>query len=440
MTATAETSSRALVEACYERIDDVRGEGPRAFIRRFDAQALATASAWDAMRESGVPLPLLAGLPIAIKDLTDVAGSTTTAASIALKDAPPAARDAAYLARLRAAGAVILGTTNMTEFALGGLGLNPHYGTPRNPYDRVTGRIPGGSSSGAAISITDGMAWGAIGTDTAGSIRMPAALCGIAGFKPTARRVPLHGTIPLAESLDSIGPLAPTVARCALLDTVLANDYTDVSAVPLRGLRFAVPTTLVLDELEPAVARAFARAQSRLSEAGARVVEIPFSEIAELPKLSVKGGFPIAEGYAWHRALLETHRDQYDPVVGARFATGANVSAADYIDLVKARERLIRIAAATTRDYDAVLMPTVPITAPRIADFDGNDALILSVGRLMIRNPVVANFFDRCALSLPCHEAGEAPVGIMLMGEAMDDRRILAIGLSVEALLAPAGS
>jgi aspartyl-tRNA(Asn)/glutamyl-tRNA(Gln) amidotransferase subunit A len=432
------TTSRALVEACYERIDDPRGEGPRTFIRRFDEAALATAAAWDAMREAHVPLPLLAGLPISIKDLTDVAGSVTTAGSRALSDAPPATSDAAYLARLRAAGAVILGTTNMTEFAFGGLGLNPHYGTPRNPYDRASGRIPGGSSSGAAVSITDAMAWGAIGTDTAGSVRMPAALCGIAGFKPTARRVPLAGTIPLAPSLDSIGRLAPTVGICALLDTVLANDYAEVATVPLRGLRLAVPTTLVLDDLEPAVARAFARAQTRLSAAGALIVEVAMPELAEVFALNVGGSLTVAEGYAWHRRLLETHRDRYDPVVATRFSGGAGVSAADYLDVLAARERLTRSAARVTSAFDALLMPTVPIVAPRIADLDAGDAsAIARAGRLLIRNPVIANVFDRCALSLPCHEPGEAPVGLMLMGEAMADRRILSIGLSVEALVAP---
>jgi len=436
--AAGETTSARLVEESLAAIDDPAGEGSRAYIRRFDATARATAAAWDALRASGAALPPLAGVPFSVKDLTDVAGSTTTAGSIALRDAAPATADAAYLTRLRAAGVVVLGTTNMTEFAMGGLGLNPHYGTPRNPFDRNAGRIPGGSSSGAAVSITDGMAAVAIGTDTAGSVRMPAALCGITGFKPTARRVPLGGTVPLAESLDSIGPLGRSVACCALVDAVLAGDA--VPRVPataeIAGLRFAVPTTLVLEALDTGVAAAFANALSALSRAGARIVEIPFAEFGELPAINARGGFAVAEGYAWHRKLLATKAAEYDPVIGARFANGASVSAADFIDLCHARTDLIGRSDTITAQFDAVLMPTVPIVAPPIASFDDNEEQWLQTNRLLIRNPGIANFLDRCALSIPCHAAGSAPVGLTLMGETMGDHRLLAIGLAVEAALA----
>jgi aspartyl-tRNA(Asn)/glutamyl-tRNA(Gln) amidotransferase subunit A len=363
----------------------------------------------------------------------------TTAGSIALKDAPPATSDAPAVARLRRAGAVILGTTNMTEFAMGGLGLNPHYGTPRNPFDRARGLIPGGSSSGAAISVTDGMAAAGIGSDTAGSVRMPAALCGLAGFKPTARRVPLEGSIPLAWSLDSIGPLARTVAECALLDAVLADEPdSTLAAVPLAGLRFAVPKTLVLDNLMPEVSSAFAKSLSALSRAGAAITEIPFAELGELGVVNgrAKGGFSVVEGYAWHRKLLEEKGKLYDPIIAARFAAGAQVGAADYIDLVRARRDIIARTARITEAYDAVLMPTVPIVAPPIADIGTDEAKWLAANRLMIRNPGVANFLDRCALTIPCHEPGTAPVGFSLMGEAMADQRLLAIGLSVEEVLA----
>jgi aspartyl-tRNA(Asn)/glutamyl-tRNA(Gln) amidotransferase subunit A len=438
MLANGETTSVGLVEESLASIDDASGEGSRAFIRRFDSTARATAAAWDALRASGAALPPLAGVPVSVKDLTDVAGSTTTAGSIALRDAAPATADAAYLTRLRAAGVVVLGTTNMTEFAMGGLGLNPHYGTPRNPFDRAVGRIPGGSSSGAAVSITDGMAAAAIGTDTAGSVRMPAALCGITGFKPTARRVPLGGTIPLAESLDSIGPLGRSVACCALVDAVLAGDAAPrvPATAEIAGLRFAVPTTLVLDALDAGVAAAFANALSALSRAGARIVEIPFAEFGELPAINARGGFAVAEGYAWHRTLLAAKAAEYDPVIGARFANGAGVSAADYIDLCHARADLIGRSDAVTAQFDAVLMPTVPIVAPPIASFDDNEEQWLQTNRLLIRNPGIANFLDRCALSIPCHAAGSAPVGLTLMGETMGDHRLLAIGLAVEAALA----
>ncbi|MCC6472152.1 MAG: amidase [Burkholderiales bacterium] len=432
-----ESGAEAL-ERCLARIADPQGEGGRTFVRVFADQARAAARAWDTMRRANLPLPALAGVPVSVKDLFDVAGSVTTAGSIALRDAAPAAQDALAVARLRRAGAVIVGTTNMTEFAMGALGLNPHYGTPRNPFDRARGLIPGGSSSGAAVSVTDGMAAVAIGSDTAGSVRMPAALCGLAGFKPTARRVPLEGSIPLAASLDSIGPLARSVADCALVDAVLAGEpETGLAAVGLKGLRFAVPATLVLDDLAPAVQSAFSRALSALSRAGAALSEIAFAELGELASINARahGGFSVLEGYAWHRRLLEEKRGLYDPIIAARFANGAGASAADYVDLMGARRALIGRANAATRAFDALLMPTVPITAPPIAELQGDEAKWLATNRVMIRNPFVANFLDRCALTVPCQAPESAPVGLMLMGETMSDRRLLAIGAGVEALL-----
>lgn len=431
------TTSVELLDACLRRADDPQGEGSRTYVRRFDRRARAEAASWDGMRAAGVPMPALAGIPMSVKDLFDVAGTTTTAGSVALKDAPAAKNDAPIVSRLRAAGAIIIGTTNMTEFAMGGTGLNPHYGTPLNPFERAARRIPGGSSAGAAVSICDGMAVAAIGTDTAGSVRMPAALCGIVGFKPTARRVPLAGSIPLAASLDSIGPLGSSVACCALIDAVIAGESHHVpTAESLAGLRFALPQTLVLDELAPEVARAFERALKKLSRAGANIVEIPFAELGELGPLNSWGGFSVVEGYAWHRKLLETKGALYDPIIAKRFANGAEICAADYIALVTAREDLISRSRAVTERFDAVVMPTVPIIAPEISDLESNEDLYLATGRLLIRNPGIANFFDRCALSVPCHAPGEAPVGFTLMGETMSDRRILAIGRSVEAALA----
>lgn len=429
-------NSRDLVARCFERIDDPSGQGSKAFVRLFRDSAYATATAWDGVRASGAPMPSLGGIPVSVKDLCSVAGSITLAGSVVLKNSPPAALDAPVVSRLRAAGAIIIGTTNMTEFAMGGLGINPHYGTPLNPYDRATGRIPGGSSSGAAVSVADGMVAGAIGSDTAGSIQMPAAFCGITGFKPTARRVPLEGTIPLAPSLDSIGSLANSVSCCALLDAVLAGESVgNIAPVLPDRLRLGLPKTLVLDDLEPAVANAFSRALSLLSQAGMQIVEIPFTELGELPLLNAKGGFSVVEGYAWHRQLLEEHGDLYDPIVARRFLSGASISAADYIALCRARADLIRRCAPLTRDFDAIIMPTVPLTAPALSDFDGNENLWLSTNRRMIRNPGVANFLDRCAISIPCHEPGSAPVALSFMGETMGDRRLLAIGLTVEQLL-----
>lgn len=430
-------TSRELVDTILARIDDPAGVGPRTFVRVFAGQARAAADAWDRVRASGAPLPPLAGIPISVKDLFDVAGTVTTAASPVLRDAPPARADAAAVARLRAAGAAIVGTTNMTEFAFGSLGLNPHFGTPPNPFDRATGRIPGGSSSGAAISVCDELARVAIGSDTAGSIRAPAAYCGLVGFKPTAARVPLAGSIPLAASLDSIGPLARSVADCALADAVLAgDDPAPLEPIPLGGARLAIPRTVVLADLEPAVAVAFERTVTRLSSAGARIVEIDVPEFTEILERNLTHGFTVAEGYAWHRELLETKRDRYDPIVAARLLDGAAVTAADYIALRAVRARLVQSSRCATAGHDALLMPTLPITARAIAELEADKARYLATAMATIRNPNIANALDRCALTLPCHEPGTAPVGVTLMGETLADRRILALGLSVEKALA----
>ncbi len=418
--ASGRLSSRELVEESLRRIDNPQGQGAKAFIRRFDPLSTAVANG------------PLAGLPISVKDLFDVAGSVTTAGSRALADSEPAHEDAPVVQRLRAAGAVIVGTNTMTEFAMGGVGINPHYGTPLNPWDRKSGRIPGGSSSGGAVAVADGMVIAAVGSDTAGSIQMPAAFCGITGFKPTARRVPLEGSVPLAKSLDSIGPLANSVACCAVMDSVLAGEPVQpLRPVAAAGLRLGVPKTLVLDDLEPAVAKAFESALSRLSKSGVVIKEFTFSELAEIPPLS----FSVVEGYAWHRKLLAERRHLYDPIVAGRFANGAAVSAADYIALIESRESLIRRSALITREFDAVALPTVPLVAPKLADFTDNEALWLSTNRRMIRNPGIANFLDRCAISLPCHEAGEPPVGLSLMGERLGDRRLLEIASTIEKLV-----
>ncbi|HEY2524057.1 MAG TPA: amidase [Candidatus Binataceae bacterium] len=384
---------------------------------------------------AGIVASPLHGIPISIKDLFDVAGETTTAGSLVLKERAPAARDAEIVRRLRAAGAVIVGKTNMTEFAYSGVGLNPHYGTPRNCWDRPGARIPGGSSSGAAISVTDAMATAAIGTDTGGSVRIPAALNGLAGFKPTQRRVPLDGAFPLSSTLDSIGPLANSLACCALVDSVIAGDEPAVPApIALRGLRLAVPQHYVIDGLEPAVARCFEDALGRLSDAGALIADLPFAELEELPSINAKGGFSAAECYARLREVVATDSERIDPRVLARIDRGAGMSGPDYVDLIAARAALIARAAALTAPFDALAMPTVALTAPPIAAL-ADDREYGRVNLAILRNPSVVNFLDRCALTLPCHRPGEAPVGFSLMGEHLGDRRLIAIGLACEAVL-----
>ncbi|MBM3485438.1 MAG: amidase [Alphaproteobacteria bacterium] len=435
--AAGRTTSLALTEAALARIADPAGEGKRTMIRVHAEAARAAAKASDALRAHGIVPSPLAGIPASIKDLFDVAGEVTTAGAVVTRNDPPATADAAIVARLRAAGAVIVGRTNMTEFAYSGIGINPHYDTPRNPWDRKTGRIPGGSSSGAAISVTDGFAAYGIGTDTGGSVRIPAALNGITGLKPTARRVPTTGCFPLSWSLDSIGPLAPSVACCALVDAVLAGAAPVVpAALPIAGLRFAVPKHYVLDDLEPVVAATFQKALSRLAAAGATIREIPFEVLLRIPELNAKGGVLGAESYAIHRARLATSKEGYDPRVSGRILRAARMDAADYIDALALRRVIIAEADATTAPYDACLMPVTPAVAPPIADLFNDDELFGKMNLRMLRNTTVGNVLDRCGLSIPAHGTGEAPVGLMVMGETGGDHRLVQIGLSVEAALA----
>jgi aspartyl-tRNA(Asn)/glutamyl-tRNA(Gln) amidotransferase subunit A len=433
----AGTSSRSLVEESLARILDTAGEGRRAFLKVHADQARAAADYIDALRRHGAAPSRFAGVPVSVKDLFDIAGDVTTAGSVALRDGPAAKRDAAVVARIRAAGFIPIGRTNMTEFAYSGVGLNPHYDTPRNPYDRATGRIPGGSSSGAAVSVTDGMAVAALGTDTGGSCRIPAALCGIAGYKPTARRIPTDGALPLSFTLDSVGPLAPTVACCAALDAVMAGEEpNDLPPYRLDGLRLAAPQTMVLDSMDPTVAGAYADALSRLAKAGARIVDLPLVEFNEIATLNRQGGFAASEAYAWHRRLIETKGPLYDPRVLNRIMRGKEQDAAHYIELIRARADLIGRVAAVSGHYDALVMPTVPIIAPPLASLDAEEQF-RAVNLLVLRNTTIANVLDRCAISIPCHRRGDAPVGLMLVGEHGADRRLFAIAAAVEQIVAP---
>ena len=434
--ASAKTTSAALVDRALAKIREPGGEGARTFLKVYDERARAAAMSADQMRKDGVLPSPLAGIPISIKDLFDVRGEATAAGSKVLADAEPARCDAPVVARLRAAGAIIIGRTNMTEFAFSGLGINPHYGTPRNPYDRSTGRIPGGSSSGAAVSVSDGMAEVGIGTDTGGSVRIPAALCGLVGFKPTARRISREGVLPLSGTLDSIGPIARSVACCALVDAIMAGEPPRIPvALPIEGLRLGVVRDYVCERLEPAVASAFERALSILSSAGARLMEVPFPELARLPALNRSGGFAGSEAYAWHRKLLKERGEDYDPRVAVRIAAAEGMSAADYIELFQHRAGMIARAQHVAMPYDALLMPTTAMCAPSIESLERDDDQYARANFAMLRNPTTINFLDGCALSLPCHTPGEPPVGLMVAGMTDADRRILQVGQAIEAAL-----
>lgn len=434
-----QTSAVQLAEQALDRA--AQGEGPRVFTRVLREQALAEARASDTLRAAGLARSPLEGLPLSVKDLFDIAGHPTLAGSRLLASAAPAKQTAEVVQRLRRAGAVIVGTTNMTEFAYSGLGLNPHYGTPRNPWQREVdgGRIPGGSSSGAAISVTDGMALAAIGSDTGGSVRIPSALCGLTGFKPTARRVPMQGVLPLSANLDSIGPLAPSVRCCAALDAVLSGQsHGELQAASLKGVRLLAPTNVVLDGMDSAVAAAWQRALSLLSAAGAQIAEAVVPPFSELAQINAQGGFTAAEAWAWHRHYIAERLAEYDPRVGTRILRGKDISAADYIELLARRRQWIAQVEAQMADHDLLLMPTVPVVAPRIAELEASDEVYFAANGLMLRNPTLINFLDGCAVSLPCHRASEAPVGLSLAGTAGQDRRLLSAALALEELLARA--
>lgn len=439
--ANGRATSRGLVDACLERIADPAGEGKRVFTQVDAEGARAQADFADAQRKRGVAPSPYAGIPISIKDLFDVQGQVTRAGSTVLAKNAPATQDAPAVARLRAAGFVLIGRTNMTEFAYSGIGINPHYGTPLNAYDRKTGRVPGGSTSGGAISVTDGMAAAALGTDTGGSLRIPPAFNGLVGFKPTAKRVSLKGAVPLSFSLDSIGPIGRTVACCAIIDAVISGEREGASvppAYPVKGLRLAVPQSFVLDDVEPDVMAAFEAALAALRKAGAVIDEIPLTELLELPKINAKGGFSAPEAYSWHRKLLESQGDDYDPRVRVRIMKGTEQSAADYIELTAARADLIRRVGAVTAPYDALVMPTVAIVAPKLQELIDSDAAFTRANLLALRNTSVGNFLDQCAVSLPCHKPGDAPVGFMLMSAHGTDAKLLSIAGGIAGLL-PAG-
>lgn len=388
----------------------------------------------------------LAGLAVSVKDLFDVQGQVTAAGSQVLSSSPAATQDCPAVARLRQAGGALMGRTNMVEFAFSGVGVNPHHGTPK-AWDALTdlpvgndpeGHVPGGSSSGAAVSVATGAAFIGLGSDTGGSIRIPAALNGIVGFKNTARRVPTQGALPLSTTLDTVCAMTRSVRDTVLAHEILSARKVPASTRPLSGYRLAVARSLMQDGMDNTVARAFERTLSALRAAGARIDELPLTELGELAAMMATGGFSPAESYAWHRQLLATGADQYDPRVAARILKGAHMPAYEYLDLVQARARWIARMGQTLQPYDAVLSPTTPITAPlrsSVAPGAERDAEFFRVNALLLRNTSAVNTLDGCAISLPCHQAGELPVGLMAWHGPMHDDTILQLALVIEDCL-----
>lgn len=434
MTKPAATgSSRDRLEACLARIANPAGEGSRAVIRLYTEGARAAADAADTRARLGLGLGPLDGRIVSIKDLFDIPGEVTTAGSKLLRDAAPAIAEAPAIARLRAAGAVIIGKTNMTEFAFSGVGINPHYGTPGNPADRS--RIPGGSSSGGAVSVADGMAEITIGSDTGGSTRIPAALCGIVGLKPSQYRIPTTGAFPLSFSLDSIGPMASTVADCAIADAVMAGEApAPLTAASLNGLRLGIPRGLLLDNLDAAVARGFDAALTALGKAGIALSDQPLDLLAPMLEATGKGPFAAIEAAHIHRDWFESRAADFDPLVRGRIERGRTIPAMDYVFAQRRRAELIRAMDARLADLDALVLPTTAITAPKIADLADDEAAFTAANLLLLRNPSMANFFDLCAISLPLPVSG-LPVGLMLVARNGQDRRLLRMAAAMETAL-----
>ena len=428
-------TSRGLVEQSLAAIADPAGEGARAFISADAEGARAAADFADRRRKAGRAVSPLAGIPVSAKDIFDLAGEVTKAGSTVLADAPAASADAVSIGRLKAAGMIVIGRTNMTEFAYSGVGLNPHYGSPRSPFDRATGRISGGSSSGAGVSVADGMVSLAIGTDTGGSCRIPASYCGVVGYKPSHGRVPLTGCYPLSSSFDSIGPLANSVACCATADAIMAGDWDGVvlSREP-AGLRLAVLKDFVLDGLSPAVEQAFGRALAALAASGVRLADMAFPELAGIPAINARGGIVAAEAFHTHRGLIAAKGQGYDPRVRTRIELGGEITAADYLDYFAKRRHMIGLLAQRFAGFDAVILPTTLNTAPAIAELAA-DKDYLRLNGMSLRNTYVGNFLNGCAISIPMEARGEAHCGLMVLAPHGHDRALFGVAAALEAVL-----
>jgi aspartyl-tRNA(Asn)/glutamyl-tRNA(Gln) amidotransferase subunit A len=429
------SSSRDRLEQALARIADPNGEGKRACLTVYTETARAAADAADARARNGISLGPLDGKIVSIKDLFDVVGEPTRAGSIILANAPPASADAPVVRRLRAAGAVVVAKTNMPEFAHSIFGYNPHYGTPGNPADRA--RDPGGSSSGAAVAVADGMCEIGIGSDTGGSCRAPAAFCGIVGYKPSKFRVPTEGAFPLSYTLDSIGPLAKTVAGCAASDAVIAGEEPwSLDPTPLRGLRLAIPQGNPLADLDATVSARFAEATAALGRAGARLSEenIPLVDGVRVDPRDVK--IFTMESYAIHRQNLLTRPADFDPYYRTLIEDGGKFTAADYIAAIRERTALVHAMDERLRDFDALVLPTVAIVAPTIAEISSGFEAFIAKTVLAVRNTAIANFFDLCAISIPLPRQGGLPVGLMLIARNGEDRKLFRMAAAIEKLFA----
>ena len=434
-------TARRLLDDCLAAIDKQGGEGTRAFIKVYHDRARAQANDVDKARKDGWSLPTFAGIPLSIKDLFDEEGVVTRAGSKVLNKAAPANKDATVLTRLKAAGFIVIGRTNMTEFAFSGIGTNAHYGDPRSPFERDKddihkGRVAGGSSSGSAVSISDHMAAASIGSDTGGSTRTPAAFCGIVGFKPTTTRIPSEGVYPLSQSFDAAGPMANSVSCCAILDSLMAGGPgEDELHSIVKGLRLAIPKGYLFEDLDPHVAHSFDCAIDMLAAAGAEIADVTFAAIENLRPSNNPKSIVAAEAYQVHKTRLESGMSSsYDPFVAYRLQSGKNILASEYIEMFETRKQVWAEVQAKFRGFDALVLPTAPILPPKLSSLANIESKILQSAK-SLRNTSVFNYLDRPTISIPCHEPGTGPVGLSLVGSRQHDRRLLAIAKACEAAM-----
>jgi aspartyl-tRNA(Asn)/glutamyl-tRNA(Gln) amidotransferase subunit A len=430
------TSSREIIEACLARTDALDGR-LHAYVEVYRDEAMALAQAADLQRKAGFARGPLHGLPIALKDLLHIEGRATTAGSKSWRGRI-ATETATAVVRLLAAGMIPLGKTHMVEFAFGGWGRNQPMGAPWNPWDTRVHRVAGGSSSGSAVAVAGGLAPAAIGSDTGGSIRIPAALCGLTGLKPTYGLISLAGVVPLALTLDSLGPLTQTVEDAALLTAAMAGPDTSDAATlaapridfdaalagdaDVRGMRItALPAAHIASSVEPAVLRAFADAIVSMRERGAIVEEAPVP--IDFDDTMVHNGRIIAaEAWATHHAYIEDPALDIDPWVRKRTIGGKSISAADYIEELTRRKRAAAMFAQWMRGRDALLTPTLPISAMPLDQVDEAATPLATYTR-------VANYLGACALSLPAGLTDDGlPVAVQLLGAPFTEPALIRLG------------
>lgn len=425
-------SSREVIEKTISRI--VLGDSRTdVFTKVYDDKARAEAAAADSRNISGISLGSLDGVVVSVKDSFDIQGEATTAGSRVLKDAPLAKQDALVVKRLRRAGAIILGKTSMSEFAFTGLGLNPSYGTPGNALD--PDRLPGGSSAGAGVSVAEDTSEISIGTDTGGSVRIPASFNGVVGFKPSFASLPTDGIFPLSKTLDTVGPLARTVQSCADAYAVLSGE--EASTLPnisISGLRIAVPRGVLFSEMDSMVSEGFERSLILLEKSGAQLIDCSIDDLIE-SQYECQGNHSIAgiEVCTHIENYLETQEPQIDPYVFKKISQSRHISATQYIRLLQRRHELMISMEGRLVEYDVLALPTTPVLAPLIKHVQNNETEMKRLDDLILRNPQIANFFNLTSISLPMPKMS-FPSGFMLMMRSGEDSRLLMLSKAIETI------